>query len=488
MAHKLLSVITILFLFSVIIPGNAQLDDDSIDALEAKEARENREKPEISPQSTTYTYSRTGLEVGGLLGIPSGFTMRYWFSDRYGMEILSGFSLDSEPLIAADFLYQPFGMFHAGTWNFYLTIGAGLMLSYIKNDPEYITRFPIGVTLPLDNYPVQFTLYGAPAIVINKSMKNELQWGVAVTYSFSRGEYLFEKRQQAIYRNWKLQGEVEGLKTGLSETKGKLSQTETDLEKTRGKLSETEHELNKITGELDTTRSKILMLENTLSSTKGELETAKTSLGKVKTDLDTAKDQLSRTQVRLNEKERELQQNQDALDKAKIIIQTALEGKEREEEEKKITQKQIQLNKEVKRLAEEKLSLKKGNEQEVKVRALWEDQCSKRRGIVNSEGECVCRVGETWDAKKNACVCIKGYTLNRKTNICEPCPIVNVSGSCVSKCAEDENRIAMKSGPHKFVCVKKCRGKNEIWIKSSNKCGCIEGYNYDKFEKCVPRR
>jgi myosin heavy subunit len=342
--------------------------------------------------------------------------------------------------------------------------------------------------LPLDNYPVQFTLYGAPAFIMNKSFKREFQWGIAVTYSFSRGEYLFEKRQQAIYRNWKLQEEVEGLKSGLSETQGKLTQTETDLEKTRGKLSETEYELNKITSELGSTRSKIRVLENTLSSTKGELETTKTTLDVVKTHLDTAKDELGRTQVRLNEKERELQQNQEALDKAKIIIQTALEGKEREEEEKKITQKQIQLDRELKRLSEEKLSLKKGNEQELKVRALWKDQCTKRRGIVNSEGECVCRVGETWDAEKNACICIKGYTLNKKTNICDPCPTVNISGSCVSKCAWDENRIAMKSGPHKFVCVKKCRGKNEIWIKSRNECGCIEGYNYDQFDKCVPRR
>ncbi len=467
MTHKLFLIFTILLMFSIGIPGNAQFNDDTIEGLEKKAARENNENLDMPPPPEYYTYSRTGLEVGGLLGIPSGFTMRYWFSDRYGMEVLSGFSLDSEPLIGADFLYQPFGMFHAGTWNFYLTIGAGLMISYIKNDPEYITRFPIGGTLPLDNYPVQFTLYGAPALVMNKSFKREFQWGIAVTYSFSRGEYLLDKRQQAIYRNWKLQGEVEGLKSGLSETKGKLSQTETDLEKTRGKLSETEDELNKITS---------------------ELESAQTTLGEVKTDLDTAKDELSRTQVRLNEKERELQQNQDSLDKAKIIIQTALEGKEREEEEEKITQQQLQLDKELKRLSEEKLSLKKGNEQEIKVRALWEDQCTKRRGIVNSEGECVCRVGETWDADKNSCVCIKGYTLNRKTGICEACPIVNISGSCVSRCAEDENRIAMKSGPHKFVCVKKCRGKNEIWIKSSNKCGCNEGYNYDEFEKCVPRR
>jgi predicted nucleic acid-binding Zn-ribbon protein len=438
--------------------------------------------------SGTYSSNLTGFEVGGLLGVPSGFTMRYWFSDRYGLEAITGFSLDTEPLIGVDFIYKPFGMFHAATWNLYFTVGAGFMASYVGGESAYIARFPLGLTMPLDNYPVQFTLYGAPAVQINQFDNKEIQWGVAVTYSFSRGEYLFEKRQQSLYKNWKLESEVEGLKSGLDETKGQLSKTEGDLEKTRGKLSDTESELNSIRGELGTTKKEMSKLQDSLSSAKGELETAKTTLGDFKIRLDGAKEELNRTRQKLDEKDRELKQNQADLDKAKEIMNSALDGTELEEEKERIAQKQRQLDRELKRLAEEKISLKKGNEQESEVRSLWAEKCTVRRGVLNSDGECVCRVGETWNSDKSACVCIAGYSFNKRTERCEPCAIIDYNGACVSKCDDDENQVSMKKGPHKYVCVKKCRGKNEVWIRGSNRCGCIDGYNYDNSGKCVPRR
>jgi FtsZ-binding cell division protein ZapB len=137
-------------------------------------------------------------------------------------------------------------MFHAATWNLYFTIGAGFMISFIDDKPEYITRFPLGLTMPLDNYPVLFTVYGAPAIVLNEPVHTEVQWGIAVTYSFSRGEDLYEKRQHAVKQSRILKGEVTDLKSGLDETRGQLSKTERDLEQTREKLSDTENELNTI--------------------------------------------------------------------------------------------------------------------------------------------------------------------------------------------------------------------------------------------------
>ncbi len=436
----------------------------------------------------SYSSDKTGLDVGGLFGIPSGFIIRYWFTNKIGMQAITGLSIDSDPLVGVDLLYQPFGMFHAATWNLYLTAGTGFMASYTGKETEYIARIPVGITMPLDNYPVLFTVYGAPALKLNDRVKKEFQWGIAVTYSFSHGEHLYGKRQQAISQNTYLKDEVKDLQSGLSETRGLLSKTESDLEKTRSKLSNTENELNGIRNELGATKNEISQLQNSLSSTKGELETALTSLDEVKLRLDGAKDELNRTQMKLNEKDRELRQKQADLDKAREIIKTAYEGAEREEEEKKIKEKQIQLDREQKRLSEEKISLKKGNEQESEARSLWKDKCTARRGVINSEGECVCRIGETWNAKKNACVCIKGYSLNNKTDRCEPCETININGSCVSGCSEDENRTSMKDGPNQFVCVKKCRGKNEIWLKNSKKCACDEGYVYDGFDKCVPRR
>ncbi len=451
-------------------------------------ADENSKTASADVTAGSYSSNLTGFEVGGLLGVPSGFTMRYWYNDLFGLEAITGFSLDTEPLLGVDLLYKPFGMFHAATWNLYFTIGAGFMVSYIGGEPEYIARVPLGFTMPLDNYPVQFTLYGAPAVQINHPDQREIQWGAAVTYSFSRGEYLFEKRQQSLYKNWKLESEVEGLKSGLDETKGQLSKTESDLEKTRGKLSDTENEMNSIKSELDTTKKEISHLQANLSDTKGELEAAKSTLGEFKTRLDTARDELNRTRQKLDEKDRELKQNQADLDKAKEIMNTALDGRELEEEEARIARKQLQLDRDLKRLAEEKISLKKGNEQELEARSLWNEKCTIRRGVVNSDGECVCRVGETWNADKSACVCIAGYTFDKKTERCEPCPIIDYNGACVSGCDDDENKILMKKGPHKFVCVKKCRGRNELWIKNSGRCGCADGYSYDSNGKCVPRR
>lgn len=477
MRYKFVSAVTLILILIMVSFIKAEEIDDTIEALEA----------EITPVSSP-SYKLTGLEVGGLLGVPSGFTMRYWFTDRFGMDAITGLSLDVEPLIGIDMLYKPFGMFHAGTWNLYLTIGAGFMVSFTEKENEYITRFPVGITLPLDNYPVQFTLYGAPALVLNDHVNTKLHWGIAVTYSFARGEFLFEKRQQAIYQNWKLKDENENLKSGLKDTKGRLSKTETDLEQTKGKLSSTENELNSIKTELGATKEEISQLHNTLTSTKGELASMRTSFDDVKLRLDGAKEELNRNQQKLNEKDRELKQNQADLDKAKNIAKAALEGQEREEEEKKIAQKQLQLNKEFKRLSEENISLKKGTEEESKTRNLWKEKCTARRGVLNNDGECVCRVGETWNAKRNACVCVKGYTLNKKTNSCEACSTVDLSGSCVSGCSEDEKQVSMKDGPHNFVCVKRCKGKNEVWLKSSNKCVCADGYYYDNFNKCIPRR
>jgi len=473
MKVKLLPVIIILLFFC----GTAYLH-----------AAESGNSADLNSAISSYSSDKTGLDVGGLFGIPSGFIMRYWFTNRLGMQAITGLSLDSDPLIGLDLLYQPFGMFHAATWNLYLTIGGGFMVSYVEKDPEYILRFPVGITMPLDNYPVLFTIYGAPALKLHNPVKKEIQWGIAVTYSFSHGEHLYGKRQQTINQNLTLKDEVKDLKSGLSETKGRLTKTESDLEQTRGKLSSTENELNSIRNELGATKNEISHLQNSLSNTKGELETALTSLDTVKLRLDSAKVELNRTQQKLNEKDRELQQNQADLNKAKEIIKTAFEGAEREEEEKKIKEKQVQLDRELKRLSEEKISLKKGNEQESKARSLWKEKCTAKRGVINSDGDCVCRVGETWNSKKNACVCIKGYSLNNKTDRCEACEIININGACVPGCNEDEKKTSMENGPNRFVCVKKCRGKNEVWLKNSKKCACDEGYTYDSSDKCIPRR
>ncbi len=175
MKYKIISAISLLLLFLTSASINAGETDDTIDASD----------PEFTVESSS---NLAGLEVGGLLGVPSGFTMRYWFTDKIGMEAITGLSLEAEPLIGMDLLYHPFGMFHAATWDLYLTIGAGFMVSYIGKETEYITRFPVGITLPLDNYPVQFTVYGAPAMVLNDNLNKEMQWGIAVTYSLSRGE------------------------------------------------------------------------------------------------------------------------------------------------------------------------------------------------------------------------------------------------------------------------------------------------------------
>ena len=116
-------------------------------------------------------------------------------------------------------------------------------------------------------------------------------------------------------------------------------------------------------------------------------------------------------------------------------------------------------------------------------------KCEDRGGMINDEGYCVCPENEDWDPKTNNCDCARGFSRNQRTGNCDACEIIKYNGDCASGgCEENETKVSLKKGPHKYVCVQRCRKNNEVWSKRKETCVCKDGFFRDDNGECVPRR
>ncbi len=420
-------------------------------------------------------YKQKGnFELGGAFGTPSGLNSRYWFTERFGLDVNAGVSLEKRPVFTMDFLVEDYKLYRSSTFEARFFYGLGGMVVKEKHDYENNLRIPLGFSFPMMQYPINFSVYVAPALIVHPKSEFDINWGIGVRYNFSRASEIMEKQHH-------LEREVESLKYGLDTTKGKLAETEGELSKTKGKVDELNHrlwnlktKLDKTESELDTTKTKLVLTTRQLDDTKNQLDEVKTELRNTKKNLD--------------DKQLELTKKQSELDNAKIIIENAYTGKMKEDEEEKISRKQKELDDQKAELNNQKKAWEQIKVKEAQKREDLKKKCQDRGGIIDENGYCTCPENQEWDPKTDKCVCVKGYYRNGPAERCKPCEIIKESGECAGGCADFEEKVRLKKGPHKFVCVKRCRKANEVWSRHKGACVCRDGYYRNDAGECIKRQ
>ncbi len=442
-------------------------------------------------------YNQSGnFELGAGFGTPSGLNTRYWFTNKLGFDSAMGASPEKNFAFSFDLLWEEFQLFKTSTIGSNFFFGLGTMFEKDESSFKKNIRIPLGISVPLYRYPLNFSFYIAPAAVISGKKDFEMNWGIGVRYNFTMAAAT-ERRQESLEREVNRLGEnVNTLQEGLNTTKGKLAATEGELSATKGKLSETEQILSNTTGKLNELTGTLGTIKNKLDITEGELGTTRTKLQSTTQELDTTKNQLDyvqgelrTTKKTLDDRQVELNKKQVELDQSKVIIANAFSGKEKKEEEGKVDVRQKELDEQVVQLSKQKKEWEKVKQSESLRREQLNKKCQERGGIIDEDGYCNCPENQEWDFKTDKCVCSKGYYRNSPAEECKPCEVIKENGNCSDgDCYENEEKVKLAKGPHKYVCVKKCRNSNEVWSKQKKTCICKDGYYRSESGECVPRQ
>jgi hypothetical protein len=433
---------------------------------------------DMSPSGYT---QKGNFELGGAFGTPSGLNARYWFTEKFGLDVNAGVSLEKQLGFTVDILYENYKLYRSSTFEARFFYGLGAFV--LKDHDEYKNniRIPVGFSFPMMQYPINFSLYVAPALVVNPKTEFDFNWGIGIRYNFTIASEMKEKQSNLEREVGKLEKDVQSLKSGLDATKGKLAEKEGELTVTKGKLNEMTDRLGKIKatldrteGELDTTKSRLLLTTKELDDTKFQL--------------DGVRSELSSTKKTLDDKQLELKKRQAEIDKAKIIIENAYTGREKEEEENKAAVKQKELNEQLSQLKTEKKAWENIKAKEAERREQLKKKCEDRGGIIDENGYCTCPENQEWDPRTDKCICVKGYNRNKPAEKCKPCETIKESGDCTGDCADFEEKVQLKKGPHNFVCVKRCKNANEVWSKRKGECVCRDGYYRGDNGECLKRQ
>ncbi|MBN1498241.1 MAG: hypothetical protein JXA07_15820 [Spirochaetes bacterium] len=466
-----------------------------------------------------YPFSQKGnFELGGVAGMPSGINARWWIVDIFGIDFTIGSTIRRDFVFTLDFLFEHLTLYRSADLHLRFFYGVGGLVGYDYQDKDFYSnvRATIGLSMPFTKYPLTLSLFAAPAYLITPKNKFDANWGIAARYNFGGVSKMLARQRS-------LQEELDDSRDRYGELSKTLDATKGELDKTAGELGRTRGELDATKGRLDTARDELKATSDSLARTRNELSGTKSELAGIKENLDTTvdelsdtrgklmsardqlsgmkrelestrtelvstRDQLSQAKRKLDDRESDLLMKQKELDQAKASIRDRLAGEARKAEEKRVEQRQVELDREFQEFKRQKESWEKEHAVQKRKREKLEAECAARRGIINEYGYCDCREHEQWNSDRSACVCVKGYELNSTTDRCEPCELVNYYGACTDACGPDEKKVRHWKGPNKYICIKKCSKKNEAWSDRKNACVCKDGYYRDEKGECVPRK
>ena len=77
-----------------------------------------------------YFMQKGNCELGGVLGMPSGLNLRYWFVDPFGFDFTIGSTIKRDFIVTFDLLFEFFDLYSSPSLHLRFFFGAGTLVGY----------------------------------------------------------------------------------------------------------------------------------------------------------------------------------------------------------------------------------------------------------------------------------------------------------------------------------------------------------------------
>ena len=131
--------------------------------------------------------AQEGLGVGVLVGEPSGFSLKTWFSPKTAFDLAVAWSFEDEGAlnVHGDYLIHHFGVFSVrkGALPFYYGLG-GRVRNHPQGDPNVGIRIPVGVEYLFAKEPFDLFLEVVPIVDLTPESDLDVNASVGARYFF----------------------------------------------------------------------------------------------------------------------------------------------------------------------------------------------------------------------------------------------------------------------------------------------------------------
>lgn len=126
------------------------------------------------------------LEIGVVIGEPSGLSAKYWVSKRNAFDLGVGWSFADEGRfdLYGDYMYHPY-YFPSEYGDFPMFIGVGGALR-LSDNSFFGVRFPLGAEYLFNRVPLTLFAQLAPIMEIIPEIDFRLEGGFGVRFAFGR--------------------------------------------------------------------------------------------------------------------------------------------------------------------------------------------------------------------------------------------------------------------------------------------------------------
>jgi hypothetical protein len=124
--------------------------------------------------------------IGGILGAPTGLSLKYWFTDRTAVDgaLAWHFGDDSRLQIHADHLWHiRIPQWHVPHGQLPVYVGVGMRV-IAGDDSEAGVRIPLGLSYLMNEAPVEIFAEIVPVIEFAPDTEGELDGAIGVRYYF----------------------------------------------------------------------------------------------------------------------------------------------------------------------------------------------------------------------------------------------------------------------------------------------------------------
>lgn len=137
---------------------------------------------------------RSGTGIGGIVGEPTGFSVKHWVDDRSAIDgaVGLGFDAGSSLHLHADWLWHDFSLFPVARGALPIHYGVGARFKSSSDnrsrgrgsDDRFGARAPVGISYHFDDRPLELFAELAPILDVAPSTRLSINAAVGVRWYF----------------------------------------------------------------------------------------------------------------------------------------------------------------------------------------------------------------------------------------------------------------------------------------------------------------